>query len=213
MLNEYSVNEMARMKRLTRRDQQAEARRQQLLDVALALFAERGFEGTTIKDLCEAAGVAQGLVYHYFRSKEDLLFAVLEQQSFLPELRRVLVVQPDRPARAVLREIAAGFYALVSEREHLVRIVIREMQANPQVSAVLQRLIQEAVGMLASYLDARITAGDLRPHDSNITARTLFYTIFMLRLTHTPADEFLSPLVDTLLHGIAAEQAGGLSEI
>src|SRR5205823_2878883 len=188
----------------TRRAAQARERRAQLLDAALALFAEQGFGRATIKGLSEAAGVAQGLVYHYFRSKDELLFAVLERQSFLPELRRLLAVAPDRPASEVVREVAGDFAALLAEREPLMRIVARESQINPRVAAVLQRVIEEAVALLAGYLDARIRAGELRPHDPRVTARVLFYMVVMLRLTRTPADGFLPAFVDTLLRGVAA---------
>src|ERR1041385_4982883 len=54
--------------RRTRR-QQAEQRRIQLLDTALEVFAAHGFDGTSVKDLAEAAGVTQGLLYHYFASR------------------------------------------------------------------------------------------------------------------------------------------------
>src|SRR5437764_10263335 len=192
------------MNQPTRRAAQARERRAQLLDAALALFAERGFERATIKDLSEAAGVAQGLVYHYFRSKDELLFAVLERQSFLPELRRLLAVPPDGPASEVLQEVAGDFAALLAEREPLMRIVARESQTNPRVVAVLQRVIEEAVALLAGYLDARIRAGGLRPHDPRVTARALLYLVVMLCLTRTPADGFLPAFVDTLRRGVAA---------
>src|SRR5947209_6189974 len=192
------------MNQPTRRAAQAGERRAQLLDAALALFAEQGFERATIKALSEAAGVAQGLVYHYFRSKDELLFTVLERQSFLPELRRLLAVAPDRLASEVLREVAGDFAALLAERESLMRIVARESQTNPRVVAILQRVIEEAVGLLAGYLDARIRAGELRPHDPRVTARALLYLVVMLRLTRTPADGFLPAFVDTLLRGVAA---------
>ena len=188
----------------TARALRARERRDQLLISALALFAERGFENASMKDLAAAAGVAPGLVYHYFRSKDELLFTVLERQSFLPELRRLLAVAPDRPASEVLREVAAGFAALLAEREPLMRIVARESQTNPRVAAVLQRVIEEAVALLAGYLDARIRAGELRPHDPRVTARALFYMVVMLRLTRTPADGFLPAFVDILLRGVAA---------
>jgi AcrR family transcriptional regulator len=68
----------------TRRELQAQERRNQLIDSALTLFAEKGFERTTIKDLSEAARVAQGLIYHYFESKEELLFAAVDKHGFLP---------------------------------------------------------------------------------------------------------------------------------
>jgi len=50
----------------TRRELQAQERRNQLIDAALALFAEKGLDNTTIKDLAARVGVAQGLIYHYF---------------------------------------------------------------------------------------------------------------------------------------------------
>ena len=54
----------------TARALRARERRDQLLTSALALFAERGFENASMKDLAAAAGVAPGLVYHYFRSRQ-----------------------------------------------------------------------------------------------------------------------------------------------
>jgi AcrR family transcriptional regulator len=188
----------------TRREQQAAARRQQLLDTALALFAERGFEHTSLKDLGAAVGVAPGLVYHYFRSKDDLLLAVLDQPRFRPELHRLLTVVPERPAAAVLAEVARGFAAVVATHEPLLRIMLREMQTNPRVAAAIQERGEEAIALLAGYLDARIRAGEVRPHDTRVTARTLFSQVILLHLTRTPSDAFLPVFIDILLHGIVA---------
>ena len=198
----------------TARTLRARERRDQLLTSALALFAERGFENASMKDLAAAAGVAPGLVYHYFRSKEELLFAALEQQSFLPELRRRLPASPNRPATEALPEIADGFHALLLERDSLLRVVARESQTDPRMAAALQRVIESAAGFLGAYLDARVAAGELRQHDTGVTARTLFQMIVMLRLTRTPAEGFLPTFLETLLRGIlagppAAEASGG----
>lgn len=54
-----------------------EVRKQELLDIGQRLFAERGYETTTISAILEAAGVAKGTFYHYFKSKEDLLDALV----------------------------------------------------------------------------------------------------------------------------------------
>jgi AcrR family transcriptional regulator len=189
---------------MTRRDQQAEERRQQILDTALTLFAQRGFENTTIKDLADAIGVAQGLVYHYFRSKDDLLFAILEEGTFIPALRRLLTVSPDRPAVDVLEEVARDFSDFLVERGLMLRIVLREAQTNPRVAAIRQRMIGAGVDLLSSYLEARVRAGELRPHDPRIAARAFFSTIVALHLTEAPADGLVPAFVDLLLHGIAA---------
>ena len=83
----------------TKRKRQAEQRRKQLIDTELGLFAEKGFENTTTKDIAEAAGLAQGLIYHYFGGKEELLFAAADRHGFLPRLRVILAASSERPAR------------------------------------------------------------------------------------------------------------------
>lgn len=197
------------MQPVTQRQQQAEERRRQLLAAAQRLFAAQGYEKTTIKEICAMAGVAQGLIYHYFRSKEEMLRVILDEQSFLPALRRLLSVPPDRPAAEVLRDVAIGFAALLREREELLRLVSREAQVNRTVASVLQQLIYESVELMAGYMEARVAAGELRPHDVRVTARALLFPIVTLRLSHTPDDALLPGLVDTLLYGIAATHGGG----
>ncbi len=190
------------MKPPTKRGRQAEERRAQLVDTALRLFAEKGFERTTIKDLAEAAGVAQGLFYHYFENKEALLFAAVDRQGFLPEMREILRASYGRPADEVLLEISKSFYALLKEKDDLVRVFFRESQVNPQVGMRLANIIREAVELLARYLAARIAVGELRPHDPEVAARSLLYTVQMLHMTRVAADNFIPEMVDNLLLGI-----------
>jgi AcrR family transcriptional regulator len=53
-----------------------EARRRQIVDAALECFAQQGFQGTTVMDICAAADLSPGAVYRYFRGKEDIIAAV-----------------------------------------------------------------------------------------------------------------------------------------
>lgn len=189
---------------MTVRAAQADRRRVELLDIALRLFAEQGFEATTIADISAAAGTAHGLVYHYFRSKDELLLAVLERNSFLPALRQLLAAQPDEPATEVLPRIAAGFSAMIAERADFMSLVLRESQTNPAVAAAMGQLIGEGLEVLAAYLDGRMAAGELRPHDPSVTARTLFQAIVAGHLNRLPAPGFEAGLVDLILHGVLA---------
>ena len=56
-----------------------EQRRQQILDVANDLFAERGYEEVSVEDIASAAGVTRGLVHHYFGGRRDVYIALLER--------------------------------------------------------------------------------------------------------------------------------------
>lgn len=189
----------------TLRERQAQERRRQIIDAALGVYAEKGLAGATTKDLARAAGVAEGLIYHYFRSKEELLFAVVDEHSFLPDLRRILSgAAHERPAADVLSEIAVGFSALLERHDLLVRLFFREAQTRPEVAAHLGQMIGEAVALLTQYMAARVDAGELRPHDTSITARSLLFAIFMSHLTRSHSEPFLAGLVHSTLHGILA---------
>lgn len=189
--------------RLPRR-KQAEQRRTQLIEAALEVFARKGVRATTVKDLAAAAGVAEGLLYHYFESKEDLFRAALERHYFLPELRRIVSPDRDRPAREVLLEVAMDFAAVLRKHRSLVQLVLREAPSNPMVAHRLDQSRREAVRLLATYLDSRVAAGELRPHDTEATARLLLYTVFMAHLADTPERRFLSTVVEVVMQGIAA---------
>src|SRR5215471_3139772 len=119
---------------VTNRRRQADQRRLQLIDTALALFAQKGVDGTTVKDLSEAAGVAQGLLYHYFRSKDELFQAALDRHYFAPELRRIISLDRDRPVADVLLEVVTRFDALLREHRQFVQVVFREAMSNPMVA-------------------------------------------------------------------------------
>jgi len=193
------------MTAVSTRARQADRRRDELLATALRLFAERGYRATTIADIANSTGTAHGLVYHYFRSKDELLQAILDRYTFLPRLRELLAVSPDRPAAEVLTEIAVGFSRLLDERTDLLRLVVAESATNPVVAGALAHVTDEALVLLTGYLRARIEAGELRPHDPSVPARALFWSIITRHLAPADADGFETDLVRVLLTGIQAE--------
>lgn len=200
-MNDQSTNNAKEVSR----QQQAKARYDELLAAALDLFAERGFDATSIKDIAGRVGVAPGLLYHYFPSKEDVLNAVLTEHSFLPELRELLRLAYDQPAETVLVEVVRGFSVILERKEALFRIVVRETQTRPGVAAHLEGMIGEAVAALGAYLRARVAAGELRPHDEAVTARTLLSAVVMTHLTRLP-DRPWAALVGQVLQGVQAGQ-------
>ena len=90
------------------RERQAEATRQQLVDVARQLFTERGYAGTSIEDIVERAGVARGALYHHFPGK-DALFAVVYQvvQAEVAAAVVAAALTADDPAQAVYNGLSA----------------------------------------------------------------------------------------------------------
>ena len=78
-----------------------EERKREILDTAMRLFCENGYEKTSISDIAKAVGVAQGLCYRYFPSKEALFDCAIEQ--YADELTSRFLLQPNR-GRTSLKE-------------------------------------------------------------------------------------------------------------
>ena len=192
------------MPKPSRRELQAQERRTQLLDTALALFAEKGLDTTTVKDLSVRAGVAQGLIYHYFRSKEELFFAVIERENPLPQVHELIAAMEGRPAAETLPELAARGYALMQSKRLLLRVVLREALTHSAVLERISALREQGFGLLAGYLATRVAAGELRPHNTAVTAISFLTPIFVLNLLELPGEPFLSEMVENVLRGIAA---------
>ena len=86
-----------------------EVRRQEILDTALRLFGEKGYEKTSISDIAKAIGVAQGLCYRYFPSKEALFDSALEQYAdILTEPFVSPGIDDSRTLRQVIEEMPSS---------------------------------------------------------------------------------------------------------
>jgi AcrR family transcriptional regulator len=199
-LNERLVNEEERVARS--RQEQSEWRRERLLDAALEVFAAKGIAAASMKEVAAAAGVTPGLIYHYFESKDVLATAVLAERGFLPQLRALLAGAEDRPAVEVLPELLRDFDNLLAANAQLVSLFFAAGQTNEEARHALQGLVTEGQALLATYLDSRIAAGELRPHDSSTAAATLFATVALSRRIGKPLDP--AELVDVLLVGLLA---------
>lgn len=162
------------------------------MDTALEVFAAKGYRGTSIKDIAAAAGMSQGLMYHYFKSKEELLKATIEHHSFLPELRRILPDQVQLPAEIVLKEIANRFLNTMEAKKSLVKIMIRDVAFDPDISGAWSDLCREGVSLIKGYIDGCIRKGEFRLHNSEITARSMLANMVVFHFTR---DAFKSSLI------------------
>jgi AcrR family transcriptional regulator len=164
----------------TARTRAAQARRAQIVETALDLFARQGFDATTTKQIARVAGIAEGLIFHYFPTKADLLGSILEtRHAFFGELRALLADAGDRTAREVLGALAAGWLGTLRREKTPTLVIFTTGQTNPEVARVLDAAIEEAAGRLTTYLAGRVAAGELRadlPVDP--AARMFLFSLF-----------------------------------
>lgn len=193
----------------TKREQQAEQRRIQLIDAALELFSERGIEATRVSDIARAAGVAQGLLYHYFPSKDALVAAIIERHGPLPLIFELLATPPDKPVRETLLDLTTRVYAFVQERRAFLHLIVRDIMWRPETRAMGMAVRERALTALVRYLQSRVAAGELRPHDSVVVGQLFASNVILVSLAGLPPEPYLTGAIDVILQGIAADRADG----
>jgi AcrR family transcriptional regulator len=171
--------------RLTSRQRQAAARREQILKTALGLFAAQGFDATSTRQIAKEAGIAEGLIFHYFPTKASLLTAILEdrlegRRAFRTQLRPLLKDAVGKPASDVLRAVASGWLATLRRDEDLLIVLFTTAQTDPEVREAWQGLIREGTELLTGYLASRVEAGELRKDLPLETAATMFVSSLMI---------------------------------
>jgi AcrR family transcriptional regulator len=128
-----------------------EQRRQQLLDTAAALFAERAYDEVSVEDIASAAGVARSLVHHYFGGRKDVYLGLLEQLA----AQREHQIRPPtgRSARARVGDSVARWldWTEANRTLWLATIARGDDITDADVSRAVTELVRRAVTLLAAF--------------------------------------------------------------
>jgi AcrR family transcriptional regulator len=162
----------------TREVQPKRDRREDILRASLHLFAEKGFHGTSMRDIAREADITEGLIYHYFASKRDLFRAIIEEHSFLPLLRTLPDLAGQLDLRALLIVLARGFFDVLRQNTELVRLLLQEVQVFPEEKeAFFADAVGESIRELAQVLETRMNARARTQVDPQVASRLFFNSL------------------------------------
>ncbi|NNF56896.1 MAG: TetR/AcrR family transcriptional regulator [Rhodothermaceae bacterium] len=183
---------------LSRRDRERLARRQAMLDAALAVFAEKGYEGATLDEVAERAEFGKGTLYNYFPGgKESILFALLDEvyDGLVAIIEAYFTDEAEqhRPTRALFRDFIAALIAYFSERQAVFMIMVKEAQrlmldGNTAARIFAQR--ERLAETTAAPIQAAMDRGALRPMDAHGVAHMLMGNVhgYMMYASCPPVD-------------------------
>jgi AcrR family transcriptional regulator len=146
--------------------QGATERRQQLLDAARTLFAERGYHETTVDDITRAADVAKGTFYLYFSEKREIYVEVI--RSFLDVIKGFVdLVTEQTPSPSDyfdrVRRGAVGLLEMLQQNRQLARLAYREaLGVDEQLTALLQTFYREIADLEVKNLELAMQLGVVR---------------------------------------------------
>jgi AcrR family transcriptional regulator len=153
-------------------------RREEILQASLHLFAEKGFHGTSMRDIARAADITEGLIYHYFASKRDLFRAIIEEYSFLPLLRTLPDLAEQLDTRGLLIVLARGFFDVLRQNVELTRLLLQEVQVFPEEKeAFFADAVGQSITELARILDARMNDRARSQVDPQVASRLFFNSL------------------------------------
>ncbi len=151
-------------------------KRRVILDAAIEVFAREGFHGCRVSDVAEEAGVAYGLVYHYFASKEDMLNTLFTERWQLL-LDTIVAIDADgAPARQKLRMVASFIIDSYRNEPDLMKVIIVEVtRAANSFGRLHLGKIDEAYALIARIVESGRNEGAFKADISAQFAAMCFY--------------------------------------
>lgn len=213
----------------------AEDRRQQIVRVAMRIFSERGFRGTTTKEIAQAAGVSEAIIFRHFATKEDLYSAIIDHKACAggladmahPVAAKIQCSVAEAIAQkddyAVFEGIALGMMRHHDQDPDFLRLLLYSALENHQLAQMFWdqniRLLYEFLG---SYIRLRQRDGVFRDVDPAIPVRAFSGMIIHHSLNNTLWDRGRTLLdlsneaaarefTEILLQGIACQSAPTLA--
>jgi AcrR family transcriptional regulator len=142
---------------LTDRSIASEEKRRLILDAAVHAFARKGYHACRVGEIAEEAGVAYGLVYHYFSSKEEILETIFRETWTELLAAMQAVEESGEPASEQLRQVAALLLRAWRREPDLVRVLVREVARSPE----MQRRVNE-IGQVFAAIERIVASGQAR---------------------------------------------------
>jgi TetR/AcrR family fatty acid metabolism transcriptional regulator len=194
-------------------------KRERILDAAIKVFARSGYHGARVSDIAREAGIAYGLVYHYFRNKEEILASAFEARwsGFLSVVDAIAA--GPAPAREKLHSVAALILNAYRRRPDWVKVLVLEIQrssrfAAPEQIRAVGRLFDQVARIVREGQEKGELREDVDPQVACVVligALDLVITSLVLGLTRIDGgdaqqaayyDRAASDVVDVFLRGM-----------
>lgn len=196
----------------------AAEKRTLILDSAVTIFARKGYHGTRISDIAKEAGIAYGLVYHYFKSKEEILLSIFRERWDMLVSWIETVSDGDAPVEKKLYDIASFIIDSYRFRPELVEVITLEVTRNSRffTQENVKRL-QRAFDAMARIISEGKVGGLFKDHiDPRLASYIFFggietvingYVLETLVETEEDFEQAKKTVVEIFLHGLNAGES------
>ncbi len=197
-----------------------------ILDAAIAVIAEKGFSAASTSEIARQAGVAEGTIFRYFKTKKDILRGILirlgnviAEPLVVYGLKKILYQDGREDLRAGIKMVLKDRMAIIDAVFPMLRIVITEAMYHEDIRQILyDKIISRAVEVFAEYHREMVDKGLMKGEiDAVVAGRSILANLvlfFVYRNLFGPMielddyDRELDQVIDAIMYGIAVPASG-----
>ena len=186
-------------------------RKAQILDAALAVIAQKGYENSRMDDIVASSKMSKGAIYWYYKSKKEVYLSLVNH--WVHNYSAVLnhIVDTDRSASDQLRSLFQ-YFIVQYEKDPVVFKALLEFWSmagrDPEFNDKLQKVYSEFVNLISTIIQQGMDNGEFKNLDVDITAMSIMVNIegimwfTLFKLKNTSAREYIQTISDFILSGL-----------
>jgi len=195
------------------RDLLVRARREQIVEAATRVFAEKGFRRATTREVARAAGVSEGTIYNYFEDKDAILLAILDRLNETEWRAEDFEQGMATDFRGFLEEYLRRRMSLIWENREVFRVVLSEILVNSELRKLyLQRVVEPTMKIAEENFRSRMEQGEVRETDAPLAMRFVAGAVLGVLVLGLLGDEEINSRSDEVPDVLAGLLIHGLGE-
>lgn len=174
-----------------------EERRQQILESAMNMFIEKGYNGATTLDIAKEAGVSEVTLFRYFASKKEIFMEGIEPILITTLTDSIVSVDGLEPVEK-LKYILKDRIKFISDHHEVVKLILMESQINPEVADI------NYINKIASLLKRSIQETDIKLKDESTSLRLVMGSIlsflYLPEINEQKIDQFIDSFIQNIVN-------------
>ena len=148
--------------------------KRKIFETSMELFAEKGYDATSIEEITAKVGVAKGTLYYHFSSKEEIFNFLIEEGMNL--LKSSIKIKIDKQEKYIdkLRAIILIQIKIIVKYENFMTIVLSELWGNSSRSKTCKKYVDEYLEIVKSIIEQGIDKEEIKQYNINILAEEIF---------------------------------------
>lgn len=194
-------------------------REEEILEAAIKIFSEKGFSAATTSEIAKEAGVAEGTIFRYFKTKKDILIKVmtkvleiLGEKLIIERLTNLFEENKEKSEREILIIILKDRLELFEKYWDMIKIVATEMQFHQDLREVfIKSVVTKGKDIVENFINTGVSKGVFRKVDTAVALRSLIgmVGIYVIQSQVFPEvinidkDKQIEEMVDLFLYGLS----------